>query len=322
MSLVQFFVGIDVSGRWFDVCEMGGPQERLARFKNDGKGFESFLEFLSSKDCHVCLEVTGGYERKLCLHLAGAGIWVSRANPLLVRRFAEGLGLIHKTDRLDARVLAEYAQMRRPDPMPLEQASRTELRQLVRAMDDHKAQLRQVKNRLRSPSVCDSAIPSLQIVEKALKEAKKLIAKQIDRLIQADPSLAEDVALLDSIPGIAKTSALKILSHLPEGPLRSARALASYAGVVPTQRESGVSVRKCSTIANRCNRSLRAALFMNGMVARRHCPYLKAFALKLVAKGKTKKQAIVAVMRKLTHAIFAVLTRREFYNGEKLCQQT
>jgi transposase len=317
MSVDQIPVGIDVSKSWFDVCVLEDSHRR-SRFDNNEKGFAELLEFLGSKPVHVCLEGTGGYERALCLFLSGEGVRLSMVNALMVRRFGEGLGIVHKTDPVDAWLLAEFCRVSRPAPRHFEGSARRELRQLAGAWKDLQKQLLQVKARMCSPMLPDSAKHGLEIAKEGLSDALKEMWAQIERVLSENVDIAEDFALLCSVPGIANKSAVQILAHLPEDGLRSARSLANYAGVVPCQRESGTS-RRGSQIGSRCNRNLRRTLFMCGMVARRFCPHLKAFALRLIAAGKTKKQAIVAIMRKLTHAIFAILTKRETYQGEKLC---
>lgn len=196
--------------------------------------------------------------------------------------------------------------------------ARRELRQLAGAWKDLQRQLLQVQARMRSPMLPDSAKPALETARQGISDALEEIWAQIERVLSENADIAEDVSLLCTVPGIAIKSAVQILAHLPEDELRSARSLANYAGVAPCQRESGTS-RRGSQIGTRCNRNLRRTLFMCGMVARLYCPHLKAFALRLVAAGKARKQAIIAIMRKLTHAIFAILTTRQPYNGEKLC---
>lgn len=317
MSVDQIPVGIDVSKSWFDVCILEEVPRR-SRFENDEKGFVGLMEFLGSLPVHVCLEGTGGYERALCLFLVGKGVRLSMVNALMVRRFGEGLGLVHKTDPVDAWLLAEFCRVRRPAPRHFENGARRELRQLAGAWKDLQRQLLQVQARLRSPMLPESAKNALEIAKEGISDALEEMRAQIDRVLAENADIAEDVSLLCTVPGIASKSAIQILAHLPEDELRSARSLANYAGVAPCQRESGTS-RRGSQIGTRCNRNLRRTLFMCGMVARRYCPHLKAFALKLIAAGKTRMQAIVAIMRKLTHAVYAILTTRQPYQGEKLC---
>src|SRR5688572_19288576 len=156
MSLDHVPVGIDMSGFWFDVHVLGAKRKE-ARFANTLEGFQQFVEFLEGASVHVCIEGTGGYERRLCAFLAKGGILVSRVNSLMVRRFAEGLGLSHKTDRLDARVLAEYCRIQRPPAMAMEKDSRRELRQLVRTLKDVKGEQRRMRARLGSPLLPESA---------------------------------------------------------------------------------------------------------------------------------------------------------------------
>jgi transposase len=321
MSVVQIWVGIDVSKRWFDVCVSAEGDRNERRFANDRCGFEALLAWLGTTSVHVCLEGTGGYERALCVFLVDAGALVSRANSLLVRRFAEGMGMLHKTDRLDAWILAEFCRLRRPPLVELEPRTRRELRQLVRTHLDLKKQRRQLRNQLVGPSLVCGAQAALEIAMLGICQAIAEAERRLDLLLDEDAQLAEEVRLLSTIPGVAKTAALKILAQLPEGLLRSPKALAAYAGLAPALKESGTTC-KGSAIPIRCSRTLRAILFMAGLVARRNCPHLKAFALGLVARGKAKKQAIIAVARKLAHAIFAVLTRRQPYDGAKLCAGT
>lgn len=319
MSLDQVWVGIDVSKSWFDVCVPGERAATEAKFKNEGSGFARLFELLKP-GMRVCLEATGGHERALCAFLIERGFPVCRANPSQVRSFGEGLGLAHKTDRLDARLLAEYGRLRNPAPTSLEEASRHELRQLALAWKDLQRQRLQAESRLKSPLLPESARRGLESARAGLDTAMADVLDAMGRLLETEADLAADVRLLESIPGIARTSALQILAHLPVGELRSARALASYAGLAPCHRESGSSVRGRTRIGFRCNRRLRTALYMCALVARRFCPHIKAFADRLVERGKAKMQAIAAVMRKLAHAIFAVLSRKEAYNGAKLCR--
>jgi transposase len=321
MSVVQIWVGIDVSKSRFDVCVLSHGSPMKARFDNDQDGFCKLLSSLGIEPVHVCLERTGGYERSLVEFLVDAGIRVSRADSLLVRRFVQGMGILHKTDRIDATLLAKFCRLREPAPVEMEPRATRELRQLVRALLDLKVQRRQLRNRIVGPSLGSAALPAMEMASKGIEAAIAELERLLERLLEQEPQLRAQVELLSSIPGIAKTAALKILAFLPEGTLRSARGLAAYAGLVPGLRESGLT-KRTSGIGLRCNRALRAILFMAGLVARRCCPHLKAFALSLVARGKAKKQAIVAVARKLTHAIFAVLMSKEPYSGEKLCAST
>ena len=280
------------------------------------------VAFFGDRSVHVCLEGTGGYERELLRFLLESGIPSTMVNPLQVRRFAQGMGYLHKTDKVDARAIGAFCKAKQPEPTQLEDVARTELRQLVGVWKDLQSQFNQVRARLKSPMLPGSARPCLERLRDSLAAEMKEMDAQIDLLLSRSAELARDVELLDSIPGVARRSAIAVLAHLPSGELRSARGLANYAGLVPGQKESGSSYRRKSKIGSVCNRELRKTLFMCGMVARRHSPELKDFALSLVARGKAKMQAIVAIMRKLAHAIYAILTTRKPYDSKKLCPRT
>lgn len=262
--------------------------------------------------------VDGGHERRLCRFLEREGVRFSVSNPVSVRRYAQGMGMLHKTDRLDARVLAEYCRLRRPEPSALEGDSRSELRALEMLRQGLQEQLLQLKAKHRAPLLPESAEEVMEMAERGISDSMELLERRIQQVLDCSPDIARDVELLCTIPGVARRSALKILSCLPEGGARSARGLAAYAGLVPAIRESGSSLRKRPRIADACSRRLRSTLFMCGMVARQNCPRLRDFALELQAKGKAKLQAIVAVMRKLAHAIYAVLATKKPYDPLKI----
>lgn len=308
-------IGIDVSKGWFDAHVSG----RDARFANDVEGCAEFLRWLGDGEYHACLEPTGGHERLLRKALEEAGIPASLAHPGKVSAYARMMGRSHKTDKVDARLLAEYLGVAAPASSKLGRECRRELRRLVLSWKSLQRQFLMLESQLRSPEFHASARAGLEAAKVGIEMAMLALAEEADRLVLREGELKEDISLLESIKGIGRVSALQILAHLPEGELRSARELASYAGCVPCLRESGSSVRGRSRVSPRCNRRLRSVLYMCAMSARRFCPHLKSFADRLLERGKTKKQVIVAVMRKLCHAIFAVLSRKMPYNGAKLC---
>ena len=209
--------------------------------------------------------------------------------------------------------------MRVPVPSHLDKEHRRELRRLVAAWKSLQGQLLALASQLRSPEMPELARKGLAAARKGLEMAMSDVMSGIESLVSCQADLRQDMELLRSIIGVAKKSGVQILAQLPEGELRSARELAAYAGTAPGHRVSGSSVRGASRIPQSCNRRLRTVLYMCALVARRRCPHLRAFGDRLAALGKSKKQVIVAVMRKLCHAIHAVLTTRMPYSGEKLC---
>lgn len=309
------WVGIDISKDWFDAHVEG----RDRRFENRKPGFEKLVEWMGEDAFHVVLEATGGYERALRRFLTEAQVPTSVANAARVHGFGRALGKLHKTDKVDARLLAEFGKMRLPSPSELEDGHRRDLRRLVATWKSLQGQLLAVRSQLRSPETPELARRGLEAAETGLDLAMVDVFAGVQKLIASQADLSQDFELLTSIKGVGEVSAVQILAQLPEGELRSARQLAAYAGTAPGIRESGSSVRGASRIPRACNRRLRNVLYMCALVARHHCPHLRAFGDRLAERGKCKKQVIVAVMRKLTHAIHGVLSTRTPYDGAKLC---
>jgi transposase len=309
------WVGIDISKDWFDAHTEG----RDKRFSNRRMGFEELIAWLGEGNFHVVLEATGGHERALRRFLDEAGIPASVAHAFQVHSFGKALGRLHKTDKVDARLLCEFGKMRMPRPSVLDKEHRRDLKRLVSTWKSLQGQLVALQAQLRSPETPEIARKGLEAAENGLDLAMMDVMTGIEKLIGSHADLSQDVSLLTSIKGVGTVSAVQILAQLPEGELRSARQLAAYAGTAPGIRESGSSVRGASRIPRSCNHRLRSVLYMCALVARRYCPHLRAFGDRLAERGKSKKQVIVAVMRKLTHAIHGVLTTRMSYDGAKLC---
>jgi transposase len=274
----------------------------------------------------VCLESTGLYGLDLALALSAAkGIEVMVANPRAVRHFAQALMKHSKNEPIDAEVIEPFAARmpfklwQRPSPTSLAlRAMARRLRQLVEMQTAEKCRQDAAGLSQATPAVVRRDLErSLRLQQRAIerltREARKLIAQ--------DPQLSERFAWLDSVPGIGEASAVQLLGELGVlAPDLDARQWVAYAGLDPREYESGSSVHKKPRISKAGNQHLRHALFMPAWVAVQHDPYLGGFYQHLVAKGKAKMQALVAVMRKLLHAIYAMFKKHEAYNGAKLFQ--
>jgi transposase len=256
---------------------------------------------------------------------ASQGVEVAVLNPKLVNRFAQTLRR-SKTDAADALVLAEYSQ-RMPFAAwqrPGEQQFR--LRAMGRYIESLTTDLAEVKNRLHTAE-STSATPRAVILD--LKQAQAALERRLMKmrreamkLIQDDELLRERFALLVSIPGIAEVSALQILSELallPPG--MTVRQWVAYSGLDPLHQVSGSSVHKPSRISRAGNRHLRRALFMPTLSAVRFDPHLRVFYQALRARHKTGLQALMAVARKLLHAIYGIFKSGKPYDGSRLFPQ-
>ncbi len=287
--------GIEVSSETLLVARGSkAPRE----FPNTAAGHQALLRFLEQGGgrVRVCLEATGRYGLDLALALHAARLPVMVANPRAVRHFASALMERSKTDPLDARVLAEYAarmpfQSWQP---PLHAASLSEaLSGYVRL---------EIAHHLRT-----------------LEHSVQRLTRAAEQFIGDDWALAERYQLLQSIPGFGPTSALHVLAELSLlGADLDVRQWVAAAGLDPRHYSSGSSVHQKTRISKLGNARLRRGLYMPALVAIQHEPHLAAFYRKLLGRGKAKMQALVAVMRKLLHAIYGMFKHHQTYDGSKI----
>jgi transposase len=326
---VEVFAGLDVSAREISVARLRSKEETptVASFANNASGHKALLAYLlqGTEHVRVCLEASGNYSLDLALALhAHRHVEVSLVNPRRARRFAESLGERSKTDPVDARVLCEYATRMpwvawRP---PTARALR--LRAITRAIESLGVMHTQEKNREHALKA-SLALPSLVIREmrrhqRYLEHRMEQLRRRARQLIAKDPELDRRFRLMVTVPGVAETSALQILGELvvlPDG--LDARQWVAFSGLDPSHFTSGTSVEKRPRISRGGSRHLRRALYMPALVALRREPHLRAFYQRLVSRGKARLQAVVAVMRKLLHALFAMFRFDQTYDGSKLC---
>lgn len=305
MTPKPVYIGMDIAKASLDLCALHPQGKRCQQFANDPKGRRKLLAWVRAfGEVHVTCEASGGYERDIVLGLQQAKIPVSRVNPRQVRDFARARGQLAKTDRLDAEVLALYGQQFQPQPTaPLSESQarlvehqrrRSQLVQMRTAEQNHQQQTRdsQLRRQIRAH------LKTLQIQIKQLEETMKQIVAQ-------EPALAKKVQLMTQQTGVGTLTALSLVAEMPElGHLNRGQA-AALAGLAPMNRDSG------AMRGHRCIRGgrspVRTALYMAALVASRHHPALKVFYQRLVSRGKAKKVALTAVMRKLLLLLNALL---------------
>ncbi|WP_373699940.1 IS110 family transposase [Neisseria dentiae] len=294
-------VGLDISKQTFDAAVIINGVEDTAKFTNDKDGFEKLKGWLSrfdSQDVHVCMEATGNYYEDVADYLAQF-YKVSVINPLKISKYAESRFVRTKTDKQDAKLIAQYCRTAENKDLPLRKTADADNYRLKRLsalygqlIDDCTAQ----KNRKETAkdefvlSICQNNIKHLQQQIKAVKD-------EIDKLIQKT-HLREQVERLAEIPAIGRLTAAILLNHLTSSDFQTANQFIAFAGLAPKTKESGTSVKGKGSLAKQGNRKLRAALFMPAMVAYRF-KYFPDFIARLESKGKPKKVIIVALMRKL-----------------------
>lgn len=303
-----------------------GDQREKGKVQNSPAELrEFFQQLLAQGEVRLVLEATGVYYLDAALIARELGIEVMVLNPKAAHNFAKVLLQRSKTDRLDAQVLLEY--LKRMPLLAWQAPSRKllELREFGRYLSRLTQEQTASKNRLHA---LDSSEVSPAMLRGDLKRAIQNMDRRIDkiaaeamRLVRADPSLLSVFDALDSIIGIGQVTALMMLAEFVALPRDlTSRACVSHAGLDVRLHESGRSVHKPGRISKHGNKYLRRLLYMPALTAIIHDPHARAFRDRLVAKGKKKMQALVAVMRKMLTVAWALYRNPGEYDGAKLYQ--
>jgi transposase len=294
-------VGIDVSKDRLDVHVL--PSDEAWAVNRDGDGLAELCRRLAGMSGVVALEATGGYENIVAASLSSAGLPLVVVNPAQVRAFAKALGQRAKTDPIDARVIARFAEATKPVVRPLpDQATRMladllgRRRQIVEMMASESQRLR----RSEMPRVRKS----IERLLAALKRELADIDHDIDDTVRGSPVWREKEDLLASVPGIGPIIARTMVANLPELGTLGRKQIGALAGV-PFVRQSGQWKGQAHIGGGRP--TVRTALFLGAQVAKRHNPVLKAFYERLIAAGKSKMAATIAVAHKLLIILNAIL---------------
>lgn len=315
-------LGIDVAKAKLDAA-LWLPAIRkwyACKVNNDPAGIRKLLAWalqksgLTAPQLRVVVEATGVYHEAVAELMYDAGCPVVIANPKRVRDFAKGLGLLTKTDTVDARALARYgehgeAQAWQP-PAPEVRTLRALLARLAAVNED----LQREENRWEKAQISDTpeiVRESLQRSLEALHQERKRLLKAIEDHHDQHPGLKAERTLLQSIPSVGKASADQLLCLLRGRTFDSARQAAALSGLVPIEYTSGTSVRGKPRLSKQGNPRLRAVLYMAAVVALRRNPELRAIYDRLVARGKAKMAALSALMRHLVHIAFGILKHQQ-----------
>jgi transposase len=317
----MLYAGLEIASRELVVCMKG----TWSRFSNDRSGHRKLLHYLTKRgEVRVCLEATGNYHLDVSLALhSHPRVQLQVLNPWVSRRFAEARLQRAKTDRVDAAALADYAER-----MPHQEWNPPRVAYLsLRAITRRMLQLadRKSSEGSRLHAICASEALPVAVVESVREDLAHLDAQlatlqvQARDLVRSDEVLEQLFELLVDIPGIAERSALYLLGELaPIAQDMSARQLVAHAGLDPRPIESGTSVHKPRQISKRGNARLRHILFMTALVASRHDLHFSGFYAALLSRQKSKRAALVAVMRKQLHAICGIWRTKTRYDGARL----
>lgn len=296
------YVGIDVGKRYVDVAF--GSDGKVERFPNDDEGAAQIEQKLRGVSVgRIVLEASGGYQRQLLTVLLTAGLPAVAVNARQVRDFAKAVGRLEKTDAVDARVLALFAERVRPEVRPAVAPELEELqawlarrRQLVEMLVAEKNRAQQASGGVRR-DINDH----IDWLKKRLRDMEK----ELSGMMEKCPVWNAQVELIDAEKGLGRLTSMLLVAEVPELGTLSRRKIAKLVGVAPLNRDSGQHSGRRTTWGGRSD--VRAALFMATLVAIRYNPMIKTFYKRLVARGKLKKVALVAAMRKLLTILNAIV---------------
>jgi transposase len=302
----DIFVGIDVSKDRLDVAVR--PDGTAFAVERNAAGLETLVAQLRELAPQlVAIEATGGFETIVAAAIAGAGLPLVVVNPAQVRAFAQALGKRAKTDPIDAAVIAHFAEATGAKPRPLPDEATRMLADLV-------ARRRQIVEMMAAEGQRDRRFSEKRL-KKSIARLRKAMEKELAELdreihdqVRGSPAWAEKEDLLASVPGVGPVIARTLLADLPELGQLSRKQIAALAGLAPFTRQSGRWRGRDFIGGGRT--TVRTALFMGALVARRHNPVLRRFFERLVAAGKPKIVAIIAVARKLLTILNAILRDR------------
>lgn len=296
------YVGIDISKTSVDVDSY--PVAQPACFTNDEPGRAAAASFLRGlQPALIVVEATGGLETPLVGQLATAGLSVAVVNPRQARDFAKAIGVLAKTDRVDAQVLARFGQAVKPAVRPLKPEETLALEAILTRRRQIIEMITAESNRFSSaaPRIAKQIRQHIAWLEKRLDEADQ----DLDGMLRQSPVWQHKAQLMTSVPGVGRVTAVTLLAELPELGTLPRREIGALVGVCPYSRDSGKYRGRRTIWGGRA--AVRAALYMAAVVASRYNPVIRAFYQKLVAAGKLKKVALVACMRKLLVILNAML---------------
>jgi len=299
-------VGIDVSKASLEVAF--GSSGEVRSVANESIAIESLAaQLLKLGPELVVMEATGGYERMAAALLWDAGLRVVIANPRQLRQFREGMGQHAKTDRLDARMIAQWAEHRRPEVRPLPDAQARELSELLARRRQLLEML--VAERLRRAQVLGKSVrKELDASIGSLERRLKRLESEIEQRIGKSDLWQRTRELLESVPGVSKVTSFMLIAELPELGTVDHRRLASLTGLAPYVRQSGQWRGQAMISGGRA--AVRSALYMAAVSASRWNPALHPFYQRLLERGTPRKKALIAVARKLLVILNAIVRDR------------
>lgn len=296
------YVGIDVSKGKLDVALVG--DEEVWQVENTRLGIAELVQQMQAIGPElIVVEATGGYHRNVIEALFLAGLCVAVVNPARVRQFARAAGLLAKTDRLDAFVLAEFGRTMHPRQYTGKSEAEQQLSALLGRRKQLEEMLKAEKNRLRT--VSPSLRNSVERIIAVLKEEKNRLDEQIQEFLKEQKAWQEQTAILSSAPGVGMVTTATLLADLPELGKLDRKKIAALVGVAPLNHDSGKKRGYRKTKGGRGD--VRSVLYMSTLVATRYNPLIQPQYQQMLKRGKEKKVALTACMRKFLTILNAMM---------------
>jgi transposase len=307
------YVGIDVSKTWLDIAVYAS--DLCWRVGNEEQGIASLVKRLKEmKATLIVLEATGGYEMPVVAELAHARLPVVVSNPRQVRAFARSTGQLAKTDKLDAKLLAHFAAAIRPAARPLPSEEEEQLTGLLVRRRQLVDMLTMEKNRLHTvrPALREDIREHIAWLQAKLAK----LDEEIDQFVRQSSLWKEKDALLRSAPGVGRVTSCTLLAMLPELGTLNRQEIAALVGVAPVNKDSGRKQGKRRVYGGRA--TVRSVLYMAALAAKRYNPRIKKFYEDLLHRGKEKKVALTACMRKLLVILNAMVKTNQLWRTEPI----
>ena len=312
---VPVHVGIDVSKAKLDVCLL--PIDHAFTIDNSDAGIAKLIDRLRSHTVAlVLLEATGRHERRAASALLEAGFNVAVVNPRQARDFARSTGKLAKTDALDAKVLAQFAQVGHVRCCEKQPENRALLEDYITRRRQVSAMIAAEKVRLQVPALEKRTKQMINRVLRVLDQQREDLDKLIAALIESDDDWRNKRDLMSSVPGVGTVTASNLLAELPELGKLNRQQIAALVGVAPMNRDSGVMRGRRTIFGGRA--SVRCALYMAAFNARHFNPLIKAFSQRLRAAGKPFKVEVIACMRKLLTILNVMLKENRPWDPNRL----
>lgn len=312
-------IGIDISKEYFDVCNFDGKKYSYMTYDNTNEGINSLIKELNkskSKDLLITMEATGVYHLKVAIKLDTKGFSVSVVNPLIIKRYSQMKMRRVKTDKADSKIIAEYGYNEPSYPFIQESEDRQKVELMLKGLEDFILLKNELSNRLEAlknnPYKCKEVEDAINNTICFVIENIKNLENELDNFVKKN--FNEEYERLLEIPAVGKRIAALVIGFFGDFDVfENSKQVSSFIGINPSPKESGSSYKGKSNISKKGNGYLRKMFYLAALSASRYNPKCKELYMRLLDKGKLKKEALIAVSNKLIKQIFAVVKyKREF----------